>query len=152
MSASEVNLRLATPDDAAAIVEIYAPIVESTPISFEDDAPTVDEMRARIEKTLRTYPWLVAEDAGVLLGYVYASRHRERAAYRWSVEVTAYVGEAARGRGIASALYRALFRVLEGQGYRSAFAGIALPNEASVALHRAVGFTPIGVFHAIGYK
>src|SRR5947209_18080413 len=100
MSTSYPRLRLATLDDAEQIAEIYGPVVERTAISFEEVAPAVDEMRARIEHTTSTYPWLVAEESGQVLGYVYASTHRERAAYRWSVEVTAYVRESARGRRI----------------------------------------------------
>ena len=152
MSTSYPRMRLATAEDAGGIAGIYAPIVEATPISFEEVAPSADEMRARIEHTTQTYPWLVTEESGEILGYAYGSKHRERAAYRWSVEVTAYVRESARDRRIGSSLYHALFRVLTAQGFHTAFAGIALPNDASIALHRSVGFTPVGVFHAIGYK
>jgi phosphinothricin acetyltransferase len=152
MSSSEPRLCLATAADAGAIAEIYAPIVQSTAISFEEVAPSAGEMRARIEKTLVMYPWLVADGDGAVLGYAYAGRWRERAAYRWSVEVTAYVLETARGRGIGGTLYRALFRILEVQGFHRAFAGITLPNDPSVALHRSVGFTIVGVFQDAGHK
>jgi phosphinothricin acetyltransferase len=152
MSSSEPHLRLASAADAVAIAEIYAPIVESTAISFEVAVPTVDEMRMRIEKTLATYPWLVADGDGAVLGYAYAGRWRERAAYRWSVEVTAYVAETSRGQGVGGALYRALFRILEAQGFHRAFAGITLPNDPSVALHESVGFTVVGVFRDAGHK
>lgn len=144
-------IRLATADDATAIAEIYAPIVTRTPISFEEIAPDAAEMRTRILKTMQTYPWLVW-DSGAIAGYAYASVHRARPAYRWSAEVSAYVREDARGRGIARSLYEALFRVLRLQGYHRAFAGIALPNDASVGLHSRCGFEPIGVFREIGYK
>lgn len=149
---SEVRVRLASPLDAGAIAEIYVPIVVSTAISFEDTPPTADEMRARIEKTLTAYPWLVAELDGDVAGYAYGGRWRERHAYRYSVEVTVYVAEAAQRRGIARALYDALFRVLAAQGFHRALAGIALPNDASVALHERVGFTRVGVFRAVGRK
>ena len=87
-----MNIRTATPDDAAAIAAIYAPIVRHTAISFETEPPSEAEMRERIAKTLASLPWLVAEDAaGEVAGYAYASRHRERAAYQWSVDVTVYV-------------------------------------------------------------
>jgi len=125
-------IRCVRPDDAEAIAAIYAPIVERTMISFEEVAPSADEIRARIEQIAKIWPWLVYDDGGGVLGYVYASQHRARAAYRWSVDVSAYVREDARGRGLARSLYEALFRVLAAQGYHRAFAGIGLPNDASI--------------------
>jgi L-amino acid N-acyltransferase YncA len=146
-------IRTATPDDAEAVAAIYAPIVADTTISFELEAPGVEEMRARIESTLARLPWLVAVDAaGEVAGYVYASPHRERAAYQWSVNVSAYVHERARGRGVGKALYRRLFDGLVELGYCQAFAGIALPNAASVGLHESVGFEPLGVYRRVGFK
>lgn len=144
-------LRLATADDAQDVLAIYTPIVTATPISFETNAPTLPEMRARIEKTLVRYPWLVWDEAGVR-AYAYAGAHRTRLAYDWSVDVTAYVAEAGRRRGLGGKLYRALLELLGLQGFVSAFAGIALPNPASVALHESVGFEPLGVFRDVGYK
>lgn len=144
-------IRPVTPDDAAAIVEIYAPIVRDTIMSFEVEPPTVDEMRGRIAGTIALYPWLVF-DRGRVDGYAYAGPHRLRYGYRPSVEVSAYVREDARGRGIARSLYRALFSILEAQGFHRAFAGVGLPNDASNALHRSCGFEPVGVFRAVGYK
>ena len=139
--------------DAGAIAAIYRPIVEATTISFEEVAPDEDAMAARIAGTLAVYPWLVALDAhGTICGYAYASRHRERAGYRYSVDVSAYVAEAARGKGVGSALYETLFARLRERGYHRAFAGIALPNEASMALHRRCGFEPVGVYREVGYK
>jgi len=147
------RIRLATGADAAAMHAIYAPIVAETHISFEWAPPGVAEIRGRIDEGLAGgHPWLVYEDGGAVIAVAYASRHRARAAYRWSAETSIYVSEAARGRGIGRMLYRALLRVLALQGYRGAFAGIALPNPASVALHRALGFEEIGVFRRIGYK
>lgn len=146
------DLRLATPTDAAAIAAIYAPIVQDTGISFELTPPSEAEMRARVVKTLGQYPWLVCEDAGEVLGYAYASPHRSRAAYQWSAEVSVYVAAAARRRGVGRALYTALFATLKIQGYVNAYAGIALPNAASVAIHEGFGFTPIGVYRQVGYK
>jgi phosphinothricin acetyltransferase len=146
-------IRTARLDDAAAIHAIYAPLVASTVISFELDVPTIDEMRRRIATTLERLPWLVSEDeAGALDGYVYASPHRERAAYRWSVDVTAYVRADRRGCGVGKRLYPCLFDALARLGYHQAFAGIALPNAASVALHEAVGFVPLGIYRDVGYK
>ncbi|MGB6985653.1 MAG: arsinothricin resistance N-acetyltransferase ArsN1 family B [Candidatus Aquilonibacter sp.] len=147
-----IEIRVATPSDAAAFAAIYSPICTSTHISFEEDPPSVDEMRARIEKTLAWTPWLTAVSNGAILGYAYASRHRERPGYRWSVDVSAYLDESARGRGIGRTLYERLFAILEEQRFRRAYAGIALPNDASVALHRALGFEPIAVYRRVGWK
>lgn len=148
-----MSIRTATLDDAVGITAIYAPIVRETVISFELEAPTVDAMRARIVSTLERLPWLVSVDEnGKVDGYVYASKHRERAAYQWSVDVTAYVRSDSRGRGIGKGLYKALFKELKALGYTQAFAGIALPNIASVALHESIGFEPIGVYRKVGFK
>lgn len=150
---SRMTIRTARPDDAAAIAAIYAPVVQDTPISFELEPPSADEMRARIQSVLPRLPWLVSVDsAGEVQGYVYASRHRERAAYQWAVDTTVYVRADCRGLGVGRALYAALFDALVPLGYFQAFAGIALPNAASVGLHEAVGFTPIGVYRNVGYK
>ncbi len=145
-------IRVARADDAGEICEIYAPNVTGAFISFEAEPPTVEEMRSRIAKTLATHPWLVHDEGGRILGYAYASKHRERAAYQWSADVSCYVRKEARGRGIGKALYTELLRMLEAQGFRSAYAGIALPNDASVRLHESVGFTPIGVYRGVGFK
>ncbi|HKR22042.1 MAG TPA: arsinothricin resistance N-acetyltransferase ArsN1 family B [Pyrinomonadaceae bacterium] len=147
-----MNIRLATPADAADVLAIYAPIVRDTAISFELVPPTVTQMQERIESTLDQLPWLVAEEAQHVVGYAYASRYRQRAAYQWSVEVSAYVREDARRSGVAGALYRALLGILEDLSYRTALAGIALPNEASVAFHESMGFKPAGVYHNVGFK
>jgi L-amino acid N-acyltransferase YncA len=145
-------IRLAAANDASAIADIYRPIVESTAISFETAAPDADEMRRRIETILGSHPWLVCERDGVVAGYAYASRHRERAAYQWSVDTSVYVDGRFQRRGIGHALYQSLFAVLSAQGYANAFAGITLPSPASVGLHERVGFTPVGVYRRVGYK
>jgi L-amino acid N-acyltransferase YncA len=145
-------IRLATPEDAAAVANIYRPIVESTSISFEAVPPTEAEMRQRMADIQTTYPWLVLVHSGEIAGYAYGSRHRPRAAYQWSVETTVYVAEGYRRRGVGRRLYAALFNILKAQGFAHAFAGIALPNPASVALHELVGFQPIGVFRSVGFK
>jgi L-amino acid N-acyltransferase YncA len=148
-----MKIRLASPDDAAAVHTIYAPIVKDTPISFETEPPAVDEMRRRIETTLAQFPWLVAlDDAEQVAGYVYAGRYAERPAYRWSTTVTAYVRSERRGRGIGKALYDELFGQLKSLGYCQAYAGITLPNVASVALHESMGFVRVGVFANAGFK
>jgi len=147
-----MRFRFASLRDDAAIAAIYEPIVESTAISFEAVPPDAAEMRARIAAQPADKPWIVAEIDHVVAGYAYASAFRGRAAYRFSVEVGVYVAEGARRHGAGSALYRALLTLLERQGYRRAFAGIALPNDPSVALHRAAGFTEAGIVHAAGFK
>jgi phosphinothricin acetyltransferase len=147
-----IRIRPATPADAADLLAIYAPCVRDTTISFETEPPTEDEFAARIAKALSRWQWLVADHEGRGVGYVYGSLHRERAAYQWSTEVSAYLHPDFRQRGIAQVLYRRLFDDLAAKGYCNALAGIALPNEASVALHRSVGFQPIGVFSKVGRK
>ena len=146
------RLRFARESDAEAMLAIYAPIVRDTPISFETEVPTVAEMRLRVAKYLETYPWLVLECDGRIDGYAYASAHRERKAYQWSVDVSCYVHPDARKRGIGKRLYKPLLAILARQGFHSAFAGIALPNAASIALHESVGFREIGRYREVGYK
>jgi L-amino acid N-acyltransferase YncA len=147
-----MKLRLATGGDAEEIAAIYAPIVRDTIISFEVEPPDAEEVRRRIAYTMETFPWLVCERDGRVAGYAYASRHRDRLAYQWSVDVTCYVHPDARHSGIGKALYRALLRILAKQGFHSAFAGIALPNAASAALHESVGFERIATYREVGYK
>lgn len=146
------RIRLAAPADAAAIREIYAPFVETTPISFEVEPPSTAEMADRIETTLREYPWLVCEAAGTVIGYAAASSLRSTPPYRWTVELSVYVEDAAQGSGIGTALYASLLSVLSVQGYRNAYAVTTLPNPASVALHERFGFETVGTFPAVGYK
>lgn len=147
-----LEIRDARPDDATALLDIYRPFVTETTVSFELVPPTVVEFEARIASAQTQWAWLVAEVAGELAGYAYASAFRTRAAYRWTVEVSAYVHPAHRGRGVAGALYRRLFEVLIAKGYCNAYAGIALPNDASIGFHRSLGFTAVGVFHRAGWK
>jgi phosphinothricin acetyltransferase len=145
-------IRLATPDDAAEIAAIYEPVVRETAISFETVPPDAAEMASRITSYLEDYPWLVGCIDGRIAGYVYASQHRSRAAYRWSCDVTVYVHSDFRRRGIGGRLYRQLFSLLERQHYHVAWAGIALPNPGSIAVHESVGFSHIGTFEEVGYK
>jgi phosphinothricin acetyltransferase len=145
-------IRMATEADGAACAAIYAPIVVDTTISFEVEPPTAEQLAARIGATLSYAPWLVLEREGQVAGYVYASKHRERAAYQWSVDVSAYTDPRFYRRGIGATLYRTLFALLRIQGFYAAHAGITLPNPTSVAFHEALGFTPIGVYPQVGYK
>jgi L-amino acid N-acyltransferase YncA len=146
------RVRCATVQDAESILAIYAPIVLETAISFELEPPTLDQMRGRIETTILKLPWLVAETERGVAGYAYASRHRERAAYQWSVDVSVYVTGEMRGKGVGRTLYTPLLGILKDLGYYTALAGIALPNAASVGLHEAMGFQHIGIYRNIGYK
>lgn len=145
-------IRLATEQDAGQIQAIYSSIVSQTATSFEMEPPTVEDIRQRIRDTLIDFPWLVCEQQGVVLGYAYASKHRTRAAYQWSVDVSVYIRDDQRRKGMGRALYSALFPILAQQGFYNAYAGIALPNPGSVGLHESMGFKPVGVYQSVGYK
>lgn len=146
-------IRQASPTDAQPIQSIYAPIVENTAISFEEVPPTTEEISTRIATTLaQGYPYLVADRDGVAIAYAYAGQHRARSAYRWSVDVTIYVAEEVRGSGIGRALYTELLAALRKAEFHAAYAGIALPNPGSIALHKAVGFEHVGVYRQVGHK
>jgi phosphinothricin acetyltransferase len=149
---SEIIVRSATPADAPALLEIYRPFVESSVVSFETEIPPVEEFAARISKYTDGWGWLVAERDDRRVGYAYASAHRERRAYQWSVETSAYVHPDYCRQGIARRLYLELFDVLIAKGYCNAYAGITMPNDASVGFHRSLGFDFVGVFHAVGRK
>ncbi len=144
-------IRDATTDDATACAAIYAPYVRDTAISFETDPPTPDQMAERIALAQRTHAWLVLDDDGVR-GYAYGSLFKARAAYRFSCEVSVYLEPGRRRTGAGRALYGALFARLAERGYRMAVAGMTLPNDASVGLHRALGFELVGTYRRIGWK
>jgi phosphinothricin acetyltransferase len=152
VSRSCEKIRLATADDAERIHAIYAPYVRDTVISFELDVPGVEEIRKRITATLPAHPWLVLERDGRIAGYAYASTHRERRAYQWAADVSCYVAPEFQRQGIGRALYTALLRILRAQGFCNAYAGIALPNAASVGLHESAGFRAVGVYRGVGFK
>lgn len=149
-----MRVRLADPaTDAQRVAAIYRPAVEGNFISFEETPPTADEMAERMRKVLARLPWLVAEvEAGEVVGYAYASPHRERAAYRWSVDISVYVDPAWHRRGVGRLLYDELLERLRGQGFVNVYAGVTLPNPASVALHEGIGMRRIGVYERVGYK
>jgi L-amino acid N-acyltransferase YncA len=150
---AELHIRDADPArDAAACAAIYAPHVESGPVSFEERPPDAGEMAARIDRYGRSHAWLVAEREGRVVGYAYATAFNERPAYRWSASVSVYVAEEVRGSGVGRALYEALFDRLRERGFRMACAGITLPNEASVGLHESLGFEQTGLNREIGWK
>ena len=146
------QVRDATAADAAACVAIYAPYVTDTAVTFEAEPPTVAEMAGRIGTAQRRHAWLVLEEGGVVVGYAYAGPFKERAAYRWSCEVSVYLAPDGRGRGGGQFLYEALLARLTERGYRMAAAGMTQPNEASGRLHAALGFEPVGTFRAVGWK
>lgn len=145
-------MRRVGASDARPILEIYAPYVSDSATSFELVPPDLVEMERRIEAGRDQYPWLVFEQDRQVIGYAYGSAHRTRAAYRWSVEVSVYVHPRAQRSGVGRALYAGLFDLLRRQGYVNAYAGITLPNPASVSLHESFGFVPVGVFERIGFK
>ncbi|WP_428027449.1 arsinothricin resistance N-acetyltransferase ArsN1 family B [Altererythrobacter sp.] len=146
-----MQIRAATADDAARCAEIYAPFVRESWVSFEAEPPDAPEMARRIESYGATHGWLVAEIDGATAGYAYGSPHRTRAAYASSCDVAVYVEHAFARQGLGSALYGELLPLL-GRTYHAAFAGIALPNDASIALHERMGFTPVGIYREVGHK
>lgn len=146
------RIRLATEADAEEMLEIYAPVVLNTVISFETVPPSAEEFRGRIRAVLESQPWLVCEIGGNIAGYSYSSPFKTRAGYRWTTETTIYVHPEYHRRGVGRALYTALLACLEAMGYHIALAVIALPNDASVGLHEAMGFQRTGTLERIGYK
>jgi L-amino acid N-acyltransferase YncA len=151
---SSITVRPAQPErDAAAVARVYGGFVATSAATFEEVPPGADEMAARMSRILVRHPWLVAE-AGTdgVVGYAYASQMRERAGYRWSAEISAYVGAAWHGRGVGAALYGELLRILRREGIVNVYAGIALPNPASVALHERIGMERICVYAGVGFK
>ena len=138
--------------DARACAAIYAPYVADSGVSFDEVVPTAAQFEELIAQTSARYPWLVLESDACVVGYAYASQHRARAAYRWAVDVGVYVDRSHQRRGAGRALYEALFELLRRQGLRSVCAGVTLPNDASIGLHRALGFEHVGTYRAIGWK
>jgi len=147
-----LTIRPATREDAARCAEIYRPFVVDTAITFEEDAPDEAQMAARITELQASHAWLVAEVDGEVAGYAYAGPHNARAAYKPSANVSVYVDPAYARRGIGRALYTDLFATLKAQQRHAVFALITLPNAASVALHEALGFRPVGVLKEVGWK
>ncbi len=145
-------LRLATPADAKDILNIYAPYIKNTSFTFETEVPSVEEFAERIKTYLLNWPWLVWEIDGVIAGYAYATRHRERTAYQWCTESSVYIHNDFQRAGIAKALYTSLFEILKKQGFRNVYAVINLPNDKSVMLHEKLGFTHFATYEKVGYK
>lgn len=148
-----IEIRDAVPgSDAAGCAAIYAPYVRDTVITFEQDPPTADEMTGRIASAQRAHAWLVACEGDLVVGYAYAGPFHRRPAYRWSSEVSVYLEPGRRRSGLGRRLYTELFDRLAARGYRTLTAGMTLPNPASEGLHRAMGFEPVGIWRAIGWK
>lgn len=147
-----MNIRKATISDAAELLAIYTPYVEKTAITFETQVPTVEEFENRIRNISENFPYFVAEDDKRLLGYAYASTYYARAAYDWTVELSVYVAEDARGKGVGSHLYDCLEKELAVRGFKNFLACIALPNPSSLALHEKRGYEQVAHFKKVGYK
>ncbi len=147
-----INLRFVKDQDAQSLLEIYAPIVLNTSISFETEVPTPEAFKVRIEQYSTAAPWLVAEIDNLVVGYAYATAHRSRGAYRWSQETTVYVHPDFRKMGVARALYSKLLELLKHMGYTKALGVITIPNEASIGFHQRLGFQHIGEMKNIGFK
>jgi phosphinothricin acetyltransferase len=146
------KIRSAVETDAPAIQQIYAPFVTDHVTSFEAVAPDTAEIERRMQEGAGRFPWLVYEHDGIVVGYAYASPHSGRAAYQWSANVSVYLAPSVHHRGIGRALYTALLELLRRQRFANAYGGITLPNPASVKLHEALGFVPVGVYRSVGFK
>jgi len=155
-----VKLRSAGPEDAPRLLEIYAYYVKYTAVTFEYDVPSAEEFRARIEKTLKKYPYLVLERDGTAVGYAYAGVFKDRAAYARSCELSIYLAHGEQGKGYGRLLYEALEKELKARGILNLYACIGMPvgeddeylTRESEQFHRHLGFTRVGEFHRCGYK
>lgn len=145
-------IRIAQESDASALLEIYAPFVVNTAITFDVQTPTLEEFVQKMKHIKQEAPYLVYEHEGEVLGYAYASSHRQRAAYRWTRELSVYIREDAKSKKCGTALYTSLLELLRCQNYRTVLAGITLPNIPSVNFHERLGFYPVGVYDNIGFK
>lgn len=147
-----VEVKIAAPPDAQGMLDIYAPHIRESFCTFEAEVPAVEQFGERVRNYTQTRPWLVCTVNTITACYAYASAHRERAAYQWCCESSVYTHNDFQGRGIGLQLYKALFAILKIQGYRNVYAGITLPNEASIRLHEKCGFEYFARYENIGYK
>lgn len=145
-------IQIATKDDAAGMLEIYAPFILNSGITQETEVPSVEEFQKRILSTLKDRPWLVCKIDDQIAGYAYAGKHRDRQGYQWCTESSVYVHEKVYRYGVAKALYTGLFEILKIQGYVNAYAVITLPNEQSISFHKKFGFEYLTTYLKIGYK
>ena len=146
------KIRLAREGDFDSILEIYAPFITDTVITFEYEVPTQAEFAKRIKDIQIKYPWLICAVDGNVVGYAYASQFNERSAYDWSVDFSIYIKPEFQGKNLGKALYFALLELLKLQGYYNAYAGVTLPNIKSEGLHQAFGFKEAGIFYNAGFK
>jgi L-amino acid N-acyltransferase YncA len=145
-------IRLATPQDAKGILSIYAPYISNTSFTFEAEVPSEESFAERISSYLENWPWLVCEVDGVIAGYAYGAKYRERIGYQWCVESSIYIHDDFMRKGIAGSLYNALMDLLKLQGYRNVYAVINLPNDKSVKFHEGCGFKWFANYENVGYK
>lgn len=147
-----INIRTINKSDISAITAIYNYYIENTTITFEENCLTEKEMAIRVEQISLQFPFLVAETEGMIIGYAYATKWKERSAYRFSAETTVYLQMNQRGNGVGSMLLSALIIRLKELKLHTLIAGIALPNQASIALHEKFGFVKVACFKEVGYK
>ncbi len=149
---TKYSIRRAREADAQALLDIYAPYVTDTPVTFETEVPSLAEFTGRIRSVSAEYPYLVCEIGGTIVGYAYAHRYKERAAYQWDAELSVYLDGASRGRGLGKAFYTALIEILVLQNVKTVYGCVLCPNESSERLHDSLGFSRVGVFRSTGYK
>jgi phosphinothricin acetyltransferase len=147
-----MTLRFATPQDAKQILDIYAPYITDTSITFEYDIPPLDQFTERIVNITRRLPWLVCEEDGQIIGYSYASPHLTRAAYQWDAELSVYTRQGHHRKGVGRKMYSALISLLREQGYYNLYALVTLPNEKSMGFHHSMGFSTVGIYPRTGFK
>jgi len=145
-------LRIASVNDAHSVLDIYGPYIQNTSFTFETEVPPIEAFKERIHSYLQNWPWLVCEVDGIIAGYAYGTKHRERTAYQWCVESSVYVHDDFHRAGVATALYSALIEILKLQGFRNLYAVINLPNERSVLFHERIGFEYFATYKNVGYK
>lgn len=149
---STVHFRRATEEDVVSILAIYAPYVTDSAITFEYDVPSEEEFRQRIRTISAEYPYFVCESDGQIIGYAYAHRHMERAAYQWNAEISIYIRQGFTGKGFGKTLCQTLIDLLRLQGIRNVFSCVTIPNERSAHLHHSMEFSTEGIFQNAGYK
>ena len=147
-----MSIRIAREGDIPAMLEIYDYFVKNTAVSFEYVTPTVEEFAKRMQEHMEDYPWLVWEENGCVLGYAYAGRAFERAAYGWNAEISCYLAECIRGKGIGRQLYDCIESILKEMGVRKVFAVVTSANEPSIGFHKALGYKETARFPEVGYK